>query len=303
MKVLVLGSSGFLGSWVVHTLRKKYSNAEIIESSLSLGCDLRNYNETEILFNKSSPNFVINCAAHVGGIQYGLNHTKDLFHDNMSMIINVFRACNKFKINRLIQPISNCAYPSHLSIYKEEEFWQGPVHDSVFTFAETRRMMLVAAKSYYLQDGLDTISIVHPNLYGPGDHFEEYRSHALGALISKIIHAKKENKKHVTIWGSGSPIREWLFVEDAALSMVNAIDIEPYQDIINIGSGSGISIKKLALMIKNLSDWNGEFIFDKSKIDGALIKVIDGKKGMRLLNIDSLKPFEEGLEETINSIY
>ena len=303
MKVLVLGATGFLGSWVVNKLGLNYSDREIIKSSLSLGCDLRIYNEVESLFSSHKPDIVINCAAHVGGIQYGLMHTKELFHDNMSMIINVFKGCSDFHIKRLIQPVSNCAYPFHLSIYKEEEFWNGSVDDSVFTYAETRRMMVVAAKSYYLQSGLDTVSIVHPNLYGPGDHFEEYRSHALGALISKIVLAKKEKKDNVTIWGTGSPIREWLFVEDAAQSMVNAINIKPYQDIINFGKGSGISVKDLAFLIKDLSGWSGSFIFDKSKIDGAPIKVVDGTKGVKLLNIDSFKSFEDGIRETINFLY
>ena len=301
MKVLVLGATGFLGSWVVNKLRVKYSDIDVIESSLSLGCDLRNYNEVDNLFSIHRPEFVINCAAHVGGIQYGLHHTRELFHDNMSLIVNIFKACNEFKIKRLIQPVSNCAYPSHLSEFKEDEFWSGPVDDSVFTYAETRRMMVVAARSYYLQSGLDTISLVHPNLYGPGDHFEEYRSHALGALVAKIVMAKKEKKENVTIWGSGSPIREWFFVGDAAQSIVNAIEIDSYQDIINLGKGSGISIKELAMLIKKISGWKGNFVFDKTKIDGAPIKVIDGKNGMKLLKINNLKPFKEGLTETINS--
>ena len=301
MNVLVLGSSGFLGSSVVDKLKEKSKKINIIQSSLSLGCDLRNYDEVDKLFKNFSPQIVINCSAHVGGIQYGLKHSMDLFHDNMSMIINVFKACNTYKIKRLIQPVSNCAYPAHLSVYKEEDFWNGPVHDSVFTYAETRRMMMVAAKSYYLQQGMDTISLIHPNLYGPGDHFEEYRSHALGALICKIVSAKKDNIDNVTIWGSGSPIREWLYVEDAAQSMINAIDIEPYQNVINIGTGSGISIRDLAIMIKDISNWNGSLVFDESKIDGAPIKVIDGSIGNKLLNISKFENFENGLRKTIES--
>jgi GDP-L-fucose synthase len=301
MNILVLGSSGFLGSSVVNKLNKNYGIFNVIESSLSQGCDFRNSHEVDKLFKECSPKIVINCAAHVGGIQYGLTHSMDLFHDNMSMIINIFKACNANKIKRLIQPVSNCAYPAHLSIYKEEEFWNGPVHDSVFTYAETRRMMMVAAKSYYLQNGLDTISLVHPNLYGPGDHFEEYRSHALGALISKIVLAKKEDRNEVSIWGTGSPIREWLYVEDAAQSMINAIDIDPYQDVINIGNGSGVTIKDLAIMIKDVSNWNGNLIFDESKIDGAPIKIIDGDRGNKLLNMSKFENFENGLKKTIES--
>jgi GDP-L-fucose synthase len=299
MRILVLGSTGFLGSWVVNKLKENYDNKLIFKSSLSLGCDLRNYHEVDSLFEKFRPEIVINCAAHVGGIQYGLKHTMELFHDNISMIVNIFKACNDYKITRLIQPISNCAYPSHLSIYKEDAFWSGPVDDSVFTYAETRRMMVVAAKSYFLQSGMDTISIVHPNLYGPGDHFEEFRSHALGALVSKVVLAKKENKSEVAIWGTGSPIREWLHVEDAAKSIVNAIDVPPYEDIINVGSGSGISIKDLAVMIKKISGWNGNFVFDRSKIDGAPIKIIDGTKGEKFLHMHDLKLFEDGIKETI----
>jgi GDP-L-fucose synthase len=122
----------------------------------------------------------------------------------------------------------------------------------------------------------------------------------LGALISKIILAKKENKDKVTIWGPGSPIREWLYVEDAAQSIINAIDIDPYQDIINVGKGSGISIKDLAFLIKDLSGWGGDFIFDKTKTDGAPIKVLDGEKGESLLKMKDFKSFEDGMRETID---
>ena len=98
---------------------------------------------------------------------------------------------------------------------------------------------------------------------------------------------------------TGSPIREWLHVEDAAKSIVNAIDVHPYEDIINVGSGSGISIKDLAIMIKKISGWNGNFVFDRSKIDGAPIKIIDGTKGEKFLHMHDLKLFEDGLKETI----
>ena len=299
MRILVLGSTGFLGARVCNEIRKQYKDYHVIEASLSKGNDLRAPRQVDNLFKSNNPDVVINCAAHVGGIQYGLKYPIDLFQDNMNMIVNIFRACNNYKIKRLIQPVSNCAYPSHLSVYKEEEFWNGPVHDSVFTFAETRRMMVVAAKCYFLQSKLDTISIIHPNLYGPGDHFDPLRSHALGALISKIYLAKKNEQKKVTIWGTGKPIREWLYIQDAAQSIINALFINPYSDIINVGTGSGISIKDIAYLIKREFSWDGDFIFDESKTDGAPIKVLDGSKGKTLLKMKNLKSINEGLKETI----
>ena len=295
--ILVLGANGFLGKRVCHKLKEK----QILYhgTSLSKGVDLREKEQTFNLFETIKPKYVINCASYVGGIQFGYKHPAELFYNNTLMTANILEACRVNNIKRLINPISNCAYPGNLSIFKESEFWNGPLHESVMVYGQVRKNSWVGSWAYAKQYGLDTINLILSNMYGPEDHFDEERSHALGALIKKIIHAKNTNLPNVVIWGTGNPVREWLHVDDGAEAMLRAIDIQPYIDPINIGILKGISIKELALLIKNIANYNGELIFDTSKQDGAPYKTVDGKLGNELLNWAPNTNLKDGISETI----
>jgi GDP-L-fucose synthase len=299
VKILVLGSTGFVGGWVVKKMRQLKPEAELVETSLSMGVDLRDKPQTLNLFDAAKPEYVVNCAAYVGGIRYGYIHPAEMFYNNMQMILNVFEASKKYKVRRLVQPIANCAYPAGESFFKEENFWNGPMHESVMVYGMTRKMMWTGAWAYARQHGLDTISLIVSNMYGPGDHFDEVRSHALGALIKKIVDAKTGGRKEVLIWGTGKPVREWLYVEDGAEALVRALDIEPRVDIINIGCGHGISIKDLAFLIKEAVGWEGEFTFDTSKPDGAPHKTVDGSKGDALLGWKPAFDLKQGIKNAV----
>ena len=137
-------------------------------------------------------------------------------------------------------------------------------------------------------------------MYGPEDHFEEERSHALGALIMKIANAKKMNLPQVIVWGSGLPVREWLHVDDAAKVMIKGISCSVSNNLINIGIGKGISIFDLTLMIKKIIGYEGEIVYDKSKPDGAEFKTVDGSIAEKYLNWQPTILFEDGLRDTIN---
>jgi len=299
MRVLVLGAMGFVGRWVIEKLKLLKPEAELHETSLRLGCDLRNNDQTDNLFRTTQPEYVINCAAYVGGIQYGYIYPAEIFFNNMQMILNIYEACKEYKIKRLIQPISNCAYPAKESLFKEENFWNGPLHESVMVYGMARKMMWTGAWAYAKQYGLDTISLILSNMYGPGDHFDEVRSHALGAMIKKIVDAKFENKNEVIVWGTGNPVREWLYVEDGAEALVRAIDIASYIDIINIGTGFGISVKELAYLIKEIVGWDGKIVFDRTKPDGAAYKTVDGSRGKILLGWTPQTDLKEGIQKTV----
>ncbi len=137
-------------------------------------------------------------------------------------------------------------------------------------------------------------------MYGPEDHFHEERSHALGALVMKIVRAKSLEEKKVKIWGSGKPVREWLHVDDAAEAMVRALDVKPYIDPINIGVGKGISIIEMANLIKEIVGYKGDFVFDITKSDGAPHKTSDGTKGLEHFGWYPKRDFRQGLKETID---
>jgi GDP-L-fucose synthase len=283
MRVLVLGATGFVGQHVVKKLALLHPECQIVESSLTLGCDLRDQHQTKGLFERVLPTHVINCAAYVGGIQFGYDHAAEIFSNNMRMIVNVFDAALSARVARLVQPISNCAYPAAETFFQEKNFWNGPLHESVLVYGMTRKMMWTAAFAYARQYRFDCASLVVSNMYGPGDHFDPVRSHALGGLIQKIVTAKRERMPSIEIWGTGKPIREWLYVEDGAESLVRGLTMPQSTEIVNIGSGVGVSITELASMIREAVGWDGDFIYATDRPDGAPHKRVDGARGASML--------------------
>ncbi|MFQ5683628.1 MAG: NAD-dependent epimerase/dehydratase family protein [Candidatus Binatia bacterium] len=295
--VLILGATGFLGKAVCRLLRER--GAEPFETSLSRGVDLRDARQTRALFDQTMPEAVINCAAYVGGIQFGFEHPGEIFKNNLLMTINIQEACNQFQAKRLVNPIANCAYPARVSVFREEEFWDGPLDESVLVYGSVRKVSWVGAWAYHKQYRTDTVNLVLSNMYGPGDHFDPVRSHALGALIHKIIGAKERNQPKVEIWGTGKPVREWLYVDDGAEAMIRALSIEPYVGPVNVGVGKGISILELANLIKEIAGYQGELTLDTSKQDGAPHKTVDGSRGEVLLGWRPRTSLRRGIEKTV----
>ena len=163
-----------------------------------------------------------------------------------------------------------------------------------------RKGSWVQSWAYYKQYGLETINLIVPNMYGPEDHFEEVRSHALGALTMKIEKAKNEGESHVVVWGTGKPVREWLYVDDCVEAMIRAIDVTHYEYPVNIGIGSGVSIKQLAEMIKKSCNYTGELIYDTSKPDGAPFKVMNVTLCQKVFGWTPQTQLRDGLAKTID---
>lgn len=295
--IVVTGATGFLGKRVCRALDAK--GLEYIGTSLSHGLDLRDNHATLDFFRKIRPKFVLNCAAYVGGIQFGYKHTAELFHYNLQMTLNLLEAVHKSNVHRLVNPISNCAYPGAATFFKEDEFWNGPLHESVMVYGFARKASWIGAWAYEKQYALDVINLIFSNMYGPEDHFEEERSHALGALIMKLVRAKKECQPYVVVWGSGKPVREWLHVDDGAEAMIRALEVSPSIDPINIGVGKGISIYEMARLIKDLVGYKGELVLDPTKPDGAPYKTVDGRKGAQHFGWVPNRDFKKGINDTI----
>lgn len=295
--ILVTGASGFLGKRVCRRLAEEGRTFE--PTSLSLGLDLRDRQATIDFFNAAKPEHVLNCAAYVGGIQFGYKHPAELFHNNLHMTLNLLEASKIAGVKRLVNPISNCAYPGDATIFREEEFWNGPLHESVMVYGLVRKTSWVGAWAYARQYGFDTINLILSNMYGPEDHFEEERSHALGALIMKFVRAKELDLPEVVIWGSGKPVREWLHVDDGAEAMVRALSVGPSIDPINVGVGLGISVLELAEMISEMVGYKGKLILDPSKPDGAAHKTVDGSKGREHFGWGPTRKLRQGVAETI----
>jgi GDP-L-fucose synthase len=296
--LLVTGYKGFLGKRVCRQLESK--GISYLGISHQNGPDLRNRQATLDFFREKQPTQVINCAAFVGGIQFGYKHPAELFHNNLHMTLNLLEAAHESRVQRIVNPISNCAYPSAATLFKEDEFWNGQLHESVMVYGFARKTSWVGAWAYAKQYGLDVINLILSNMYGPEDHFEEERSHALGALIMKIARAKQSGQNQVIVWGSGKPVREWLHVDDGAEAMVRALQVTPCIDPINVGVGKGISIWEMASLIKDLVGYEGKLILDPSKPDGAPFKTVDGSRGIRHFGWAPQRDFKQGVAETID---
>jgi GDP-L-fucose synthase len=295
--ILVTGCTGFLGKRVCRQLE---SNAlPYLGISRQNGPDLRDLQATLRFFSENRPSKIINCAAFVGGIQFGYKHPAELFHNNLQMTLNLLEVAQASKVQRIVNPISNCSYPGAATFFTEDKFWDGPLHESVMVYGFARKASWVGAWAYAKQYGLDVINLILSNMYGPEDHFEEERSHALGALIMKIVRAKQTGQEQVIVWGSGKPVREWLHVDDGAEAMLRSLNVPPYVDPINIGVGKGISIWEMATLIKDLVGYEGELVLDTSKPDGASYKTVDGSRGAKHFGWSPKRDFKQGVAEAI----
>ena len=296
--ILLIGSQGFLGSHVKNLLDQNHVNYQEIKNKKDV--DIRNLEELENFVTQNEFNSIINCSAFVGGIAFGYKYQADLLQINSLMAVNIYEMAKKYKIEKVINPISNCVYPGHLELYEEKNFWNGPPHESVFNYGLSKRLMVGLGESFYQQYGITTSNVIMSNMYGPHDHFEEERSHALGAIIKKVSDAKKSQSKSIEIWGTGKPIREWLYVEDGAKALVNSLNLNDGSYLFNVGINKGSSINEISDMISHAFNWDGNFVYDSSKPDGVMKKTVNGDYGKRLLDWAPEVKLNDGIKKTVN---
>jgi GDP-L-fucose synthase len=295
--VAVAGGFGFLGANVSKVLQEH--GFETVPFSRRSGVDIRDWQSISSFMKKVKPEIVVNCAADVGGIAYNSVNPVGVYENNLLIGFNLIKASFESGIKKFVNIIPNCTYPGVAEIYTERGWWDGPMHDTVVTYGMPRKALWVHAWALKVKHGFNSIHLVLPNLYGPNDHFDPIRSHALGAIIRKVVDAKVNNVPTVEIWGSGEPIREWLYVEDASEGIVRATQVYNDIEIMNIGTGIGFSIKEIANMVKLAADWGGEFVFDRSRPDGAPKKILDVSRMKEVLNWWPKTNIEQGIRKTV----
>jgi len=298
MKIFVPGGNGFLGKRVVKKLKE--TGANFTSLSLRNGYDFRDFKQTLALFQREQFDAVLNCAAYVGGIQFGYEHPAEIFFNNTLMATYLMESARLTGVKKFVNPISNCTYPGDLTRdFREEEWWNGPMHESVMVYAFARKASWMQSWAYDRQYGFKTTNIILPNMYGPGDHFDETRSHALGALVMKFVEAKRRDEAQVVVWGTGKPVREWLYVDDGAEIMIKALDVNTTVEPINVGKGFGVTIAELASLIKEAVGYDGKVVFDPSRPDGAPHKTMNNDRLKKIFGWVPPTELKNGLQATV----
>src|SRR3989344_8400855 len=218
-RISVPGGNGFFGSHIVNKLKKLKANINVPQRAKY---DFRKKKDCLNYFNKVKPQIVINCAAFQGGIGFHSGKQADLFMDNILMGCFLMQAAQKAGVEKFVNVVAGCAYPGYLnkSVMDESDFWSGDLHESIFSYGFPRKATVVYGKALYRQYGFNSIHLVLANMYGPRDHFNTDQSKALAALIKKFSDAKKNKQPSVEIWGTGKPMRDWLYIKDGAEAII-----------------------------------------------------------------------------------
>lgn len=297
-KIVVAGGKGFFGSHIIDKLRKV--KCEIFVPRTKEGVDFRKYEDCFSYLNKTKPDIVINCAANQGGIAYHIGKQADLFLDNMLIGIFLMQVSQQVGVKKFVNIVAGCSYPGYVENEEmnEDEYWNGKLHESIFSFGFPRKASVVYGLALKKQYNFNSIHLIMANMYGPREHFNPEQSKALAGLIKKIYEAKKKNLPTVEVWGTGKPTRDWLYVKDGAEAILRATsfydDIEP----LNIATGVGISVAKLAETIKHVIGYKGKLVYNTSKPDGALHKTFGIEKMKKALHWTPSTPIEKGIKET-----
>jgi GDP-L-fucose synthase len=296
-KIYIAGHRGMVGSSIVRNLLEKGYKNIITRTSEEL--DLTRQADVENFFEKEMPEYVFLAAAKVGGIHANNTYPAEFIYKNIMIESNVIHSAYKFKVNKLLFLGSSCIYPKYAKQpIKEEYLLDGSLEPTNEAYAIAKIAGIELCKFYRRQYGCDFISAMPTNLYGINDNFDLESSHVMPALIRKFHEAKLKHDKEVVIWGTGTPRREFLFVDDLAEACVHIMEHYSEESHINIGVGEDIEIKELALIIKNVIDYNGAIVNDLSKPDGTPRKVLDVTK----LNDLGWRP-KTSLEVGIKNVY
>ena len=299
LKVYVAGHNGMVGSAIWRALKKGgYKNLIGFNSS---ELDLRNQASVFEMLKIEKPDAIINSAAKVGGIMHNMSNPYDFLMDNMLIQNNLIQAAYELDIKKFIFLGSSCIYPKMApQPIKEDYLLTGPLEETNQWYSIAKISGLKLIEALRSQHNKDYVSLMPSNLYGPGDNYDSETSHVLAALIRKFHDSKINQKSCVKLWGTGTPKREFLHVDDLANVVVFALENKLEEAMYNIGSGYEISISELANLIKDIIKYEGEIIWDKTKPDGTPRKLLDSSKILSKKIVTNIQ-LRSGIELTYKS--
>jgi len=300
-KIYIAGHRGMAGSAILRRLQKEGYTNIIYRSSQEL--DLRNQQAVADFFSQEKPEYVFLAAAKVGGILANSTYKADFIYENLAIQNNVIHQSYKHAVKKLLFLGSSCIYPKFApQPIKEEYLLTGTLEPTNEPYAIAKIAGIKMCQAYREQYGCNFISVMPTNLYGEGDNYDPQNSHVIAALIRKFYEAKRDGKKQVEIWGTGTPRREFLNADDLADACYFLMLHYDSPEIVNIGVGEDISIKELALLIKEIVGYEGELFFDTSKPDGTPRKLLDVSK-LHNLGWRHRIGLREGIEQVLQSEY
>jgi len=296
-RVVVTGGAGFLGSFVVERLRAANASVVIPRSS---EYDLVDRGASRRLLADTQPDLVIHLAARVGGIGANRENPGRYLFDNAMMGLGLFEECRLAHIPKLVALGTICAYPKFAPIpFKEDDLWNGYPEETNAPYGIAKKMMLVQSQAYREQYGMNSVVLFPVNLYGPRDNFDLHSSHVIPAMVRKFVAARERGDAEVSLWGDGTPTREFLYVDDAAEGILLAAEHYDASDPVNLGSGAEIAIADLAAIIARAARYGGRFVWDTSKPNGQPRRRLDVSRARERFGFEARTPFDKGLAATV----
>ncbi|MCK6600442.1 MAG: GDP-L-fucose synthase [Bacteroidetes bacterium] len=297
-KIFVAGHRGLVGSAIVRKLQSSGFTTILTKTRAEL--DLTSYSDVMAFFSTEKPEFVFLAAAKVGGIQANNIYRADFLLENLKIQNNVIEAAWKHQVKKLMFLGSSCIYPKLApQPLKEEYLLTGLLEPTNEPYAIAKIAGIKLCESFNRQYGTDFISVMPTNLYGPNDNFDLNSSHVMPALIRKFVSARENNESTVTVWGSGTPMREFLYSDDMADACVFLMQRYSGNEFFNIGTGQDVTIRELAETIQKITGFQGELVFDKTKPDGTPRKLMDVSR-LKALGWSPSVPLEEGIRLAVN---
>lgn len=297
-KILVTGGAGFLGKQVIDQLKQAGANPDNILVTRSRDYDLTQMEACQRAVQRQD--VIIHLAAHVGGI--GLNREKpaELFYDNLMMGTQLIHAAYQAGVEKFVCVGTICAYPKFTPVpFKEDDLWSGYPEETNAPYGIAKKALLVQLEAYRQQYGFDGIYLLPVNLYGPEDNFDPRSSHVIPALIHKVHEAQTNGDKTLSVWGDGSPTREFLYSTDAARGIVMATQQYSEAAPVNLGTNSEISIRDLAELICEVMGFEGELIWQTDQPNGQPRRCLDTNRAKQAFGFEAKTDFREGLKNTV----